>query len=141
MRACLGLALAVSLMVSACSRELSDDQRQILETIASDRTGTLCLKPQMWGEVGHVWARIPPRGFEDLAANSGQTDMRLQPGDAIGPVRVADSPDCFEVLVPRVSGDHALAVLFLDAGVFREFGLRKLADGHWFIIERSSPDI
>jgi hypothetical protein len=137
------IAVATALL-GACEADTapSVDQRSILEAIASDETGALCLKPRIGGSMSVPWARRPPRGFDDLAehlTSVQRADLRLAPGSHLGRVLISDNRDCFEALVPYVSGNRAAAAL-LSYGLVLEFGLRR-EGGRWVIVERSQPDI
>ena len=143
MRRCVAALVAVTVLGSCGNRDgLSLEQLQILEAIASDDTGALCLRPRIWGAMSEPWARNPPKGFSDLATRlteGRRTDIHLVPGTRLGRVLISDRPDCFDALLPAVAGDRAATAL-LSHGWLLEFGLHR-RNGRWIIVERSQPNI
>jgi hypothetical protein len=130
--------LTFALFGCAASNGISEDQKAVLETVASEGTGDSCVQPILRGTLDELGSRAPPNGFRDLVDPSqNEPDVRYG-GDRIGNIRVADNADCIPMLLPRVSGDRAMTAIMGSFPI--GFGLRRI-QGRWMIVERSIPDI
>lgn len=131
--------LLLCLAACGCGSSGPDaDQQAVLQAIAAGQAESFCLQPLLRGEAGAIPARMEMAGFEDLAAAAGPPDVRLQSGAQLGGVRIADDPACVGALVPRVSGDRAVAAFFLPDRL-EEFGLRR-AGARWTVVSRGTTD-